>query len=246
MDADREMARELVLGARGMRRAGRQVDRVAGRDLDVERRPRSFARRRVQLPALAAERLQDEDVVRVLMEVEALRAGRGDVGVDLARMPEGELEASAEPRDGLGPSVQALEHDRRAVLDERSHTRGVRDPLHRSRSRAARARVRGLGDPLARLHEAEERRPERRRRQEPVDVVEREQVLEPARLSAEADRRPRPPVVLEERPGVAGAPLERRAIGPDAFERALAHDVPSVPSVSPPSVPSASVPSVPS
>ena len=95
----------------------------------------SLARRRVHLPVLAAERLQNEDIVRVLMQVQALRAGRRDVGVDLARMPELELEAPAESRDRLGPAMQALEHDRRAVLEERRDPSGVRDPRDLPRTR---------------------------------------------------------------------------------------------------------------
>ena len=179
VDADREMAGQDVLRSGGVWRPRRACNCVARGRPRRREDPAPPRRRRVHLPALAAERLQDEDVVRILVQVQSLRAGRRDVGVDLTRMPELQLEVTAEARDRLGPAMQALEHDRRAVFEERRDASGVRDPCDLPRTCATRSRVGGLRDLGAGLHEPEERRAERGRREEPVDVVEREQVLEP-------------------------------------------------------------------
>ena len=93
MHADREVARDGLLSRRRVRGARGHVDRVAGRYLDVERRTLWLARRIVHLPSLAPERLQHEDVVRIVVQVEPLRAGRRDVRVHLAGMTELELES---------------------------------------------------------------------------------------------------------------------------------------------------------
>ena len=57
-----------------------------------------LAGRRVDLPQLRAVGLEDEDVVGVAVHREALRPGRGEVGVGLAGVAERELELGDQPR----------------------------------------------------------------------------------------------------------------------------------------------------
>ena len=94
-----EMQRLLVGRLRLVRPAARDVERVPrlqgelvdGRaDLAELRRPalvlqRQFEQRLVQPPALAARDLEDEHVVRVVMDREALGGGRREVGIRLNR-----------------------------------------------------------------------------------------------------------------------------------------------------------------
>ena len=248
VDADREVARERSLGRRRVRRAGRHVDRSRpGRSRRRIGSRSSSARRGVDLPRLAAERLQHEHVVRVVVELEALGARRRDVRVDLARVAELDLELAAEPRDGLVVAVEALEHDRRPVPEQLEDASRVGHPRHRFRTRRARTRVGGLGDLLAGLDQAERRRSERGRRQDPVDVVERQQVGEPERVLTRVDDGAPAPRLAQEAVGVTDASGERspRAAGPlELGDRG--HDGASVPSESFESFVSESCLSVPS
>jgi hypothetical protein len=108
VDADREVPRKRALGGGSVRCPGRHVDAVPGADLGADRLAFEFAGRLVHLPRLGAERLQDEDIVRVVVQRQALRAGRGDVRVGLARVAEFDLEVAAESRDRLVEPVEAL------------------------------------------------------------------------------------------------------------------------------------------
>ena len=74
----------------------------------------------VDLPELGAVGLEDEDVVAVLVHGEALGAGRGQIGVDLARVAELELEVRGERREsaarsGAGPGGRRSRRRRRAL-----------------------------------------------------------------------------------------------------------------------------------
>ena len=72
----------------------------------------------VDLPQLGAVGLEDEHVVAVLVDREALGPGRGEVRVGLARVAELELEAGDQVGERRVVAVQALEDDRRAVGEE--------------------------------------------------------------------------------------------------------------------------------
>ena len=67
VDADREVAGQDVLRSGGVRRPRGHVDRLPRGELNVEGTALVLFRRCMHLPVLAAERLQDEDVVRVLV-----------------------------------------------------------------------------------------------------------------------------------------------------------------------------------
>ena len=74
---------------------------------------------RVHLPLLGPGGLQHEHVVGVLVDGEPLGPDRRQVGVGLAGMAEVELELGDQPGQRRPVAVQALEDDRRAVLEER-------------------------------------------------------------------------------------------------------------------------------
>ena len=72
MHAHRQVTGQRGPGRGGVRRARRHVDAVAGSHVRLEWFALGFAWRRVHLPVLAAERLQDEDVVRIGVQRETL------------------------------------------------------------------------------------------------------------------------------------------------------------------------------
>ena len=79
----------------------------------------------VDLPELGAGGLEDEDVVGVGVDREALRAGRREVGVGLAGVAELELELGDQPGQRRPVALQALEDDGRAVVEEGERLAGV-------------------------------------------------------------------------------------------------------------------------
>jgi hypothetical protein len=86
----------------------------------------------VDEPALLARDLEREDVVRVVVDREALRRSRREVGVRLRGEAELCLQRPAELRERLPVQVQALEDDRRAVLElgeDSLDIRGAREGL---------------------------------------------------------------------------------------------------------------------
>ena len=111
--------------------AAREVERVAGAQRDVEHRLAGLAERRavalilqrelqhrlVDEPALLARDLEREDLVRVVVHGQPLRAARRVVRVRLRRMTELRLELAAVAREREPEMVQPLEHDRRAGLE---------------------------------------------------------------------------------------------------------------------------------
>ena len=162
-------------------------------------------------------------------------------------MAELDLELAAEPRDGLVVAVEALEHDRRPVPEQLEDPRRVGHPRNGFRTRRARTRVGGLGDLLAGLDQTERRPSERGRRQDPIDVVERQKVREPERVLTRMDDGAPAPRLAQEAVGVTDASGERspRAAGPlELGDRG--HDGASVPSESFESFESESCLSVPS
>jgi hypothetical protein len=109
----------------------REIERVAGAEGELEHRLTVLAERfRVALllqrqleqgvvdpPLLLAGDLEHDDVMRVVVDCEALRATRGVVRIRLGRVAELGLEPAAEPGQRRPVQVQALEHDCRAVLE---------------------------------------------------------------------------------------------------------------------------------
>jgi len=86
----------------------------------------------VDEPAFLARDLEREYVVRVVVDREALRRPRREVGVRLRRMAELRLELPAELRERLPVQVQALEDDRRTILElgeDPLDIRGAREGL---------------------------------------------------------------------------------------------------------------------
>ena len=113
-----------------MEPTARQVERVAGLEHEIEHRHAGSAELRpvplvaqreldgglVDEPALAARDLEDEDVVRVVVDGEALRPARREVRVRLHGVAEQRLELARVHRERRPVQVEALEHDRRAGL----------------------------------------------------------------------------------------------------------------------------------
>ena len=95
VDADGEVQRHRLLRAGGVGGARGEVGHDAGLEEELAR-----AALAVDLPQLGAVRLEHEDVVGVGVHGEALCAGRGEVGVGLARVPQLELELGHQVGDG--------------------------------------------------------------------------------------------------------------------------------------------------
>ena len=107
------MERLFVRGLRFVRPAARHVEGVARLEREVVDGgarvaelggpalilQRQLEQRLVEPPALAAGDLEDEHVVRVVMHCEALRGGRGQVGIRLNREAEPALQFAAVERD---------------------------------------------------------------------------------------------------------------------------------------------------
>src|ERR1700742_245111 len=100
-----------------------QVQNVAGLELQVDRRRKVFdsngfvllalhlARRYVgalvDVPGLGSLDLQDQDVVVVVVRNESLRSGRSDVGVDLDREIQLDLDGLRQRRNGADVALKA-------------------------------------------------------------------------------------------------------------------------------------------
>ena len=141
---------------------------------------RPLVHRLVHDPALVACDLQHEDVVDVVVRRESARRRGRDIGVDLHGVTELCGEVSRE-RDHRRPdAVQRLEHDRRAVGEEPRHRRVVHLVGDR-RSHPARPCVASGVDDDAVLCHAEERRPQAATREQLVDGLEVEEVVEGSR-----------------------------------------------------------------
>ena len=195
-----------------MEPAARHVQRVAGAQRELEhgraglaerRRPalrlqRQLEHRVVHAPVLLAGDLKDEDVVRVVVDGEALRAPRRVVRVRLHGLLELRLQLPAEARERRPVEVEALEDDRRAALECRrdrvrvDHAReGLRPPREIGR-------VVGLGDRAAFANQPQRRCTQAAGGDQPLDVRDREQVVETTRLGARDGERLLLPVLREE------------------------------------------------
>jgi hypothetical protein len=147
-----------------------------GDELDVERGISVWAV--IGHPLLAAVGLEREHIVGIVVHAQSLRDRRGDVGVCLDRVGEGQLQVADQPRDRLPVPVQSLQHDGRAVSELRV------DPPHVDEVRDVSGpdpRVRGVGRLWQRrplFDEAECGGAETHRRHDLIHVYEREEVGE--------------------------------------------------------------------
>ena len=168
--------------------------------------------RRVDGPVLAPGHLQDEHVVNVVMRREALVLRRGDVRVDLDRMAELVGEPCGEVDERRPRSVQALEHQRRAIRERGQHLvvgRLVRDRGAGSSAPGERSRR----SDRAVLRHAQERRPQPTLGHQLVDRGGVDQVGEARReLSRARQSRPATPVLLGELPRGTGDTARQRRV----------------------------------
>jgi hypothetical protein len=111
----------------------------------------------VDEPALLARDLEREDVVRVVVDRQALRGARREVGIRLRRMAELGFQRPAELRERLPVQVQALEDDRRAVLELGEDTLDICGAREGLRPPGEVLRVVGDGELCAGLREPEAR-----------------------------------------------------------------------------------------
>jgi hypothetical protein len=111
----------------------------------------------VDEPAFLARDLEREYVVRVVVDREALRRPRREVGVRLRRMAELGLERPAELRERLPVQVQALEDDRRTILELGEDPLDIRGAREGLRPPGEVLRVVGDVELRARLREPEAR-----------------------------------------------------------------------------------------
>ncbi len=179
---------------------------------------------------------------------EALRAGRREVGVGLARVAELELELRDQLDQRRERAVQPLEDHRRAVAELLDRLAAVDQPGQLAAGDASRRGSSRSRAAPSRCDQPDLRGPDRGGRQQPVGVLEREVRRELGRVDLVVVD-PRRPDLLAEGLGVAGQQVEsaqdaspsdassrrRRSVGVGPVRVATVG-----PSASPPSVPSAS------
>ena len=126
----------------------------------------------VHAPVLLSGRLEDEDVVRVVVDGEPLGGARREVRVRLHRLAERGFKPAAEVGDRRPVVVERLKDDRRAVLELGEDAVDVDRPAERLRAPAEvdRVRLRLEHGPLA--DEPERREAQRARADQPLDVLE--------------------------------------------------------------------------
>jgi hypothetical protein len=149
----------------------RDVERVAGLQLCIDLRrarileasgaflvsERSVERAVPYLPMLDAGHLQHEHVVRVVMDVEALRDRRSQINVHLHRVRQLDLELAAEVRQRRPKAVDRLQHDRGAVREQLVDASGVDDVVQLARLDARLLRIERRRQRLPLLHHTERR-----------------------------------------------------------------------------------------
>ena len=173
-----EMDGDFPLRLGGMQPASRQVKDIARLEdrVDVRRalsglfdggaaiRPR-LASQRIYVdrlmddPALGSLDLQHEDVVDVVVIIEATVLRRGDVSVGLHRMSEFSAQLRAETRHRLPRAVQRLQ-DEGGAVSEFAPQRGVVKLVGDGGADPCRRSVGGLGKRGAAFGDAQERRPQ--------------------------------------------------------------------------------------
>ena len=201
-----------------MEPAARQVKRVAGPHGHVHQRlarlthlagvllvlQRELENGRVDEPPLLTLDLEAQHVVRVVVHLEALRARGRVVRVRLRRMAELALELAAELRERRVVVLERLQDDRRAAFELR------RDPFYVGRPREGGRRPREVlrvvaePDRGAFLDDAERRVAEAAGGDAPLDLGDRQQLVEAPLLVARDEEGFPLPVLIEEALGFDG------------------------------------------
>ena len=118
--------------------------------------------------------LEDEDVVAVAVHREALGAGGSEVGVGLARVAELQLELGDQVGQRGPVALQALQHHRRALVDQGEQLGRVDQSGERAAGQAAAAGVARLGQHGAVLGHPDGRGADGAGGEQPVHVGEPE------------------------------------------------------------------------
>ena len=201
-DTDRDVQAERARRARFVRRPGREVQHVSGRQLDVAEA--------VDRPHLVPVDLQGEHGVPVDVAAKGRRARRAEVGVGLHRMADLRFEGGAELGQRQPRPLEALEDDRGAAVDEVEDAVDVRHFVDDA-PRHPRRRGVGLDRQRDAVGDEPEPGPPAEQAEHLLDVVDVEEVAE--RPSGRAVQRPPPPDRRTELLLVADAAL-KRVVGP--------------------------------
>jgi hypothetical protein len=144
-----------------------------------------------------------------VVDRQPLGVSRREVRVRLRGMAQLDLEETAELRQRRPSVMKALEDERGAGFELREHPSDLRHPAERCRAPGDAPRVRGDVELLAGLDQAEARSAQPSGAKKPLEVGDREEVVEPTFLRARDDERPPFPVLVEE------------LLGRDRIDRAL-------------------------
>src|SRR5215213_7893355 len=126
-------------------------------------------------PVLDAGHLQDEDVVCVVVDVEAARRRRGHVNVGLHRVSEVVLQLPAEQAEWRPITMEGLENDRRAPIEQGYDAARVDEVVNFPRLQATPFRVARRRQRLTILHETDGREAKAPLDQYGVDLCKSEQ-----------------------------------------------------------------------
>src|SRR5918998_5478542 len=206
-DADRHVRGFALGGLGGMQETPRDVEAISRFQLDVDgwhagvgvptlatlMSERLLYRATPYLPVLHARYLQDENIVCVVVDVEPAGRWGCHVDVGLDGMSEGDLQLSAEDRDGGPVAMNGLKDDGCPLVEQCDHPSGLDEVVDRPRLQAAGLRVSLRRQRLAVAYPAYSREAQAMPGEYRVDVPECEEVLEPVGPRSCAQERPAPP-----------------------------------------------------
>jgi hypothetical protein len=142
-------------------------------------------------PSLHPGHLQNEHVVRVVVDVEALRHRRGEIDVHLDRMRELGLEVPTEVRQRCPIAMESLQDDGRPIPEQLVHAPGVDQVIEIARLDPGALRVARRREGRSFLDHPESGEAEPPLRQQAIDVGKREKLVERFRAGP-VERRPTP------------------------------------------------------
>ena len=166
----------------------------------------------VNLPLLGAVRLQHKHVVFILVGVESLRAGWGDIGVGLNGMPQRLFELPAEESEGLPVAVHALEDHGCPGGELAEHGLGVQHACGRLGAGASCLRVAARREACAVPHQSECGQAQALGGDDAIDVVQGEQVVEASTPFGRSVKGSLTPELLFEPPRIPDAPVKGAGI----------------------------------